>query len=126
MKRTYEILLENHLKEHRQMIFLSGPGQVGKTTTSLEASAESPLHSYFNWDNEDHKTLFLQGPQALAREANLEALHKVLPVIVFDEIHKYHHWKRFLKGFFDTYEKKCRIIVTVVLAWMYTNKELIV
>ena len=70
------------------------------------------MHSYFNWDNEDHKALFVEGPQAIAREANLEALHKVLPVIVFDEIHKYRHWKRFLKGFFDTYEKKCRIIVT--------------
>jgi len=112
MKRTYEILLENHLKEHRQMIFLSGPRQVGKTTTSLEASSESPVHSYFNWDNEDHKALFLNGPHVIAEQANLEALHKVLPVVVFDEIHKYRHWKRFLKGFFDTYEKKCRIIVT--------------
>jgi hypothetical protein len=32
--------------------------------------------------------------------------------VVFDEVHKYRHWKRFLKGFFDTYEKYVRIIVT--------------
>ena len=38
MKRVYEILLEEHLAQNRQMIFLSGPRQVGKTTTSLEAS----------------------------------------------------------------------------------------
>lgn len=112
MRRTYEILLENHLKEHRQMIFLSGPRQVGKTTTSLEASFESSLHYYFNWDNEDHRATIIEGPQAVAKKAYLDNLLESLPVIIFDEIHKYRYWKRFLKGFFDTYEKKCRIIVT--------------
>ncbi len=112
MKRVYEIILEEHLAHNRQMIFLSGPRQVGKTTTSLEASSESPLHYYFNWDNEDHRTLIIEGPLAVAREARLEEVREVLPIIVFDEIHKYRNWKRFLKGFFDTYEKKCRILVT--------------
>src|ERR1700722_5708955 len=112
MKRIYEILLEKHLADHRQMAFLSGPRQVGKTTTSLEASGESPLHYYFNWDNENHRALIIEGPQAIAREAKLDELRKSLPVLVFDEIHKYRNWKRFLKGFFDTYEKKCRIVVT--------------
>ncbi len=112
MKRVYEILLEQHLAQHRQMVFLSGPRQVGKTTTSLEASSESPLHYYFNWDNEDHRALIIEGPQAIARESKLDEIRKTLPILVFDEIHKYRNWKRFLKGFFDTYEKKCRIIVT--------------
>lgn len=112
MDRIYEALLEEHLADHRQMVFLSGPRQVGKTTTSLEASQESPLHYYFNWDNEDHRALIIGGPQNIAKEAKLDELHKQLPIIVFDEIHKYRNWKRFLKGFFDTYEKKCRIIVT--------------
>lgn len=112
MKRTYEILLEKHLKEHRQMIFLSGPRQVGKTTASLEISSESLLHYYFNWDNERHRAFIIEGAEAVARETDLDSLHASQPVIVFDEIHKYRNWKRFLKGFFDTYEKKCRIIVT--------------
>ncbi|MES2274238.1 MAG: ATP-binding protein [Chlamydiota bacterium] len=113
MKRVYEILLEEHLSNHRQMIFLSGPRQVGKTTTSLEASLfESPLHYYFNWDNEDHRALIIEGPQAVALKARLNEVQEVLPILVFDEIHKYRNWKRFLKGFFDTYEKKCRIVVT--------------
>jgi predicted AAA+ superfamily ATPase len=112
MKRVYEILLEEHLKELRQMVFLSGPRQVGKTTTSLEASLESPWHFYFNWDNEDHRALIIEGPEAVSRAAKLDEIHKNLPIILFDEIHKYRNWKRFLKGFFDTYEKKCRIIVT--------------
>jgi len=112
MRRVYETLLEEHLSRHRQMIFLSGPRQVGKTTTRLETSAESPLHSYFNWDNEDHRALIIEGPQAIARKARLDEVQKTLPVLVFDEIHKYRNWKRFLKGFFDTYEKKCRVLVT--------------
>lgn len=112
MKRTYEILLENHLKEHRQMLFLSGPRQVGKTTISLQASSESPIHYYFNWDNENHRAMIIAGPEAVALEIGLNTLRNSPLVIVFDEIHKYRNWKRFLKGFFDTYEKKCRILVT--------------
>ena len=106
MQRTYEIILEEHLATHRQMAFLSGPRQVGKTTTSLEASLESPLHFYFNWDNEDHRALIIEGPEAIARTAKLQEQQKAVPILVFDEIHKYRNWKRFLKGFFDTYEKK--------------------
>jgi len=112
MKRVYEILLDEHLSQHRQMIFLSGPRQVGKTTTSLEASTESPVHYYFNWDNESHRALIIDGPQAVADVTKLDEVQKRLPIIIFDEIHKYPNWKRFLKGFFDTYEKKCRMIVT--------------
>jgi predicted AAA+ superfamily ATPase len=112
MKRVYEVLLEEHLAQNRQMIFLSGPRQVGKTTTSLEASSESPIHYYFNWDNEDHRKLIIEGPSAIAKEARLDEVRGTLPILVFDEIHKYRNWKRFLKGFFDTYEKKCRILVT--------------
>lgn len=112
MKRSYEFLIEQHLKEHRQMVFLSGPRQVGKTTVSLETSSEYPLHVYFNWDNEDHRALIIAGPQAVAQKAGIDKLQKQLSVIVFDEIHKYSRWKQFLKGFFDTYEKQVRILVT--------------
>lgn len=48
----------------------------------------------------------------MAKHLGLFTLGTSLPLIVFDEIHKYRYWKRFLKGFFDTYEKKARIIVT--------------
>jgi len=112
MQRVYELLLEEHIARNRQMAFLSGARQVGKTTTSLQASSEVPIHFYFNWDNEDHRKLIVEGPEAIAREAGLNLLHSSLPILVFDEIHKYRNWKRFLKGFFDTYEKKCRVVVT--------------
>lgn len=112
MKRVYEELLEEHLKQYRQMVFLSGPRQVGKTTASKEAALESPSHSYFNWDDEEHRRWFMEGSASIAEQAHLEELHATRPILVFDEIHKYRFWKRFLKGFFDLYEKKARIIVT--------------
>lgn len=112
MKRIYKQLLKTHLSNHRQMAFLSGPRQVGKTTTSLDAAEERPLHFYFNWDNENHRAAIIEGPNGIAQIARLDEAHKSPPLVIFDEIHKYRHWKRFLKGFFDTYEKKCRIIVT--------------
>lgn len=108
----YKKVLAEHLKHYRQMIFLSGPRQVGKTTTSQEASEEGAFHYYFNWDNEDHRALLIAGPKSVALSCRLDEVRKSLPILVFDEIHKYRNWKRFLKGFFDTYEKKCRIIVT--------------
>src|SRR5665213_3046398 len=104
MKRVYEIVLVEHLSSDRQMAFLSGPRQVGKTTVSLEASSESPSHYYFTWDNDDHRALIIEGPAAIAKAAKLDLIHKTLPILAFDEIHKYRNWKRFLKGFFDTYE----------------------
>ena len=112
MRRIYLELVERHLAQLRQMIFLMGPRQVGKTTVSLEASSERPFHFYFNWDNPAERLLFLEGPDAIARHANLEGLSEEVPILVFDEIHKFGKWKNFLKGFFDKYEKKAKIIVT--------------
>ncbi len=42
----------------------------------------------------------------------LDRLAKRPPVVVFDEIHKYSRWRTFLKGFFDTYGDRVRILVT--------------
>lgn len=112
MKRIYQELIRQHLSKLRQMVFLMGPRQVGKTTVSLESVADWPKHFYFNWDNPTEKLLFIEGPNAIARQAELEETREQLPVLIFDEIHKYGKWKNFLKGFFDVYEKRTKIIVT--------------
>lgn len=112
MKRIYQELISEHLSELRQMVFLMGPRQVGKTTVSLESGSLWPKHLYFNWDNAAEKLLFIEGPSAIARQAGLEELSGQVPVLIFDEIHKFGKWKNFLKGFFDLYEKKTKIIVT--------------
>jgi predicted AAA+ superfamily ATPase len=48
----------------------------------------------------------------VAAKAGLEMISEKTTVVVFDELHKYRRWKIFLKGFFDTYEDRVRIIVT--------------
>jgi uncharacterized protein len=105
--RVYESIAREHLRENRQMLFMSGPRQVGKTTI-----ARLVADHYLDWDNRNHQQLFLAGPDAVAEKCQLAVPKKELPVLVFDELHKFPRWKRFLKGFFDTYEETCRILVT--------------
>lgn len=112
MKRIYQELIAQHLSKLRQMIFLMGPRQAGKTTLSLESVQEWPSHFYLSWDTPTDKLLFIEGPKAVAKQAGLEEILKQMPVLIFDEIHKFGKWKNFLKGFFDLYEKKAKIIVT--------------
>jgi hypothetical protein len=100
-------MIDESLREHRQMAFISGPRQVGKTTTCRGLS-----EVYLDWDNEDHRALILEGPSAVAAHAGSERLSQAPIRIVFDELHKYKRWKQFLKGFFDTYESRFRIMVT--------------
>lgn len=112
MKRIYEKIVEQHLKKDRQMVFLVGPRQVGKTTTSLEVSNDRPKHFYFTWDIQKDQRLIRDGADAIASSIGLDAYSQFVPLVVFDELHKYRKWKLFLKGFFDKYSKKTQIIVT--------------
>lgn len=111
MKRFYESLLTLHFSEARQMLFLAGPRQVGKTTVSLTAKRLGNI-TYLNVDNPDHRKLIFAGPLAIAKEARLEIAAAKHPILIFDELHKFPRWKSFLKGFFDVYGTTCKIIVT--------------
>jgi hypothetical protein len=107
MERRYENLLKQHLTSDRQMAFVSGPRQIGKTTSCTSIKEE---HAYFNWDNEDHRSLILAGPAAIVAEMGLSGAY----TLVFDELHKYPDWRNFIKGLYDTYshDDPYRIIVT--------------
>ncbi len=105
--RLYSAMLTEHLKQFRQMAFVSGPRQVGKTTICRAASK-----SYLNWDNADDRRLLLKGPRELAGRLELNRLRAKSPIVSLDELHKHSKWKTLLKGFFDTYGDQCRIIVT--------------
>jgi predicted AAA+ superfamily ATPase len=107
MERIYDHVLAEHLERYRQMAFVSGPRQVGKTTT-CRALADH----YLSWDVEEHRRRILQGPASVGEALNLGMLRERLPVVVLDEIHKNPRWKTFLKGFFDLHEGDCRIVVT--------------
>jgi hypothetical protein len=109
MKRIYEAVLQEHVESLRQMAFLTGPRQVGKTT-SCQTLADQGRD--VNWDNQGHRAIILKGADEVASALKLHQLEQLKPVIVFDEIHKYSKWKNFLKGFFDEYGQKSSIIVT--------------
>jgi predicted AAA+ superfamily ATPase len=100
-------MLEEHIAQQRQMAFVSGPRQVGKTTT-----CRSLADKYLNWDNLDDRVQIVKGPAAIAEQLDIARLHTKPPVILFDELHKFSKWKNFLKGFFDTYSQQTQIIVT--------------
>jgi predicted AAA+ superfamily ATPase len=106
-KRIYDTILSEHLSSRRQMAFVSGPRQVGKTTT-----CRSLAEVYLNWDNTDNRSQILKGPAAVAELLGLDRLRKKTPVVLFDELHKFPRWKQFLKGFFDTYADQAHTLVT--------------
>lgn len=106
--RVYQAMLADHAARHRQMAFLSGPRQVGKTTL-----ADALTHGrLINWDDTDERRLLLAGPREVARHFGLEQLQPAPPWVGFDELHKFGRWKAFLKGFFDSHGAKARVLVT--------------
>ncbi len=112
MKRIYDYLLMDHANNYRQMAFLAGPRQVGKTTTVMHIAERAKNYVYLNWDVQEHRKIILAGPEAVAAKAEFDALGRAADTIIFDELHKYSKWKIFLKGFFDLYGSRCSIFVT--------------
>ena len=106
-KRIYEAVFEEHLRDNRQMAFLTGPRQCGKTTL-----AKSLSDKYFTWDDLATRQLVAGDAAGLANAAGLGIASDRKTVITLDEIHKFVRWKSFLKGFFDLYEDRMHLIVT--------------
>ena len=96
----------------RQMRFIAGPRQAGKTTIARHKLGIS--HSpefYYNWDKKIVRDRYRKEPDFLGADIlKIPAAKKAW--VCFDEIHKIPKWKNILKDFFDSYEEKCRFIVT--------------
>lgn len=107
IKRMYTPIFLNHFSNNRQMIMLSGPRQVGKTTV-----AKAMADLYLNWDRRGDRSLLLKGEDEVAKAAGLDVRRVMRPLVVFDEIHHYPKWRQFLKGYFDTYGEDSRTLVT--------------
>lgn len=105
--RLYTSILRDHLARHRQMAFVTGARQVGKTTV-----CRSVADSYLNWDDSEDRRTLLRGTGALAAALELDRLRANRPVVALDEIHKFPRWKAYLKGFFDSYGDRARLIAT--------------
>lgn len=95
---------ESYIREDlsKKMVFLAGPRQVGKTTLAknlLQGSWKSG--QYFNWDvDEDRKAI-------MDKQWRVDA-----PLIIFDELHKYSRWKRWIKGVYDSRPTSQEYLVT--------------
>ncbi len=101
-----------HLQRHRQMLFLSGPRQVGKTTAAKLIGELMNQSYYFNWDNPSDRATIMEGPLAIAQQTGANQITDSLSLCIFDELHKFQHWRDFLKGMFDTYESNLRFLVS--------------
>jgi uncharacterized protein len=105
--RFYVTLLQEHFQRNRQMAWVSGPRQVGKTTACRTLGGV-----YLNWDNLDDRRILLKGPRALAEHLALDRLRTTPARVILDELHKSATWKALLKGFFDTYGERVQVLVT--------------
>lgn len=112
MKRLYTELILYHLENWQQMVFLEGPRQSGKTTIAQEVIKSFELSLYLNWDNIQDRLLLLKGQNFVEKTKLFTEASSQSPIIVFDEIHKMPNWKNYLKGFFDSYKNKLKIIAT--------------
>lgn len=82
----------------KKMVFVGGPGQVGKKT--LAKSLLPNNIGYLNWDVPEQRELILR---------------RQLPITklwVFDELHKYRLWRNYLKGIYDAKPAEQEILVT--------------
>lgn len=109
MKRVYESVIKDHLQENKQMVFIEGARQVGKTTLARRVTEKS---YYLNWDEEKARKVILKGAEDIAGLIGLHVPEQNNPTIIFDELHKFSKWQTFLKGFYDIYGSQVHIIVT--------------
>jgi len=87
---------------NKKMVFVGGPRQVGKTTLA-KAILKGNFSDgrYLNWDfDEDRQDIFQK------RWSNDNTL------LVFDELHKFPHWKRWLKGIYDVSHEIHSFLIT--------------
>lgn len=99
-------------KMGRQMRFIAGPRQVGKTTLAKSFLKDKGCFSlYYNWDTRAIRVRYKEDPYFYNADA-LKIKSGSKKWICFDEIHKYPKWKDILKDTFDSFENKYHFIVT--------------
>ena len=104
----YEHIWER-LSSYNQMVFIAGPRQAGKTTLTQILAKDFNNSLYFNWDILDEKRKMIENPSFY------EEVHRKdnsMPLIIFDELHKYSNWKRYLKSVYDRDKGNYKFIVS--------------
>ena len=112
LQRFYLSDIEDHLNRFNQMVFISGPRQVGKTTLAKLIGKRNGVFLYLNWDILDDRALILSGPKKVVEALPKDVAFPKKPLLILDEIHKYDGWKTYVKGLFDLYKDDIFIVVT--------------
>jgi predicted AAA+ superfamily ATPase len=109
MERDLYRKIWNEFSSYRQMVFITGPRQSGKTTFTEIIARDYTNSLYFDWDIIDDKRKLIQNPSFYENVYRKDAS---LPLIIFDEIHKYKDWKNYLKSVYDKDSKNYKFIVS--------------
>lgn len=95
--RTIKKFIQADLKD--KMVFIGGPRQVGKTTLAKFFINEK--EQYLSWDDLEDRSIIKK-----------HQINPNLKTVILDEIHKYARWRMLIKGLYDKYGDKIKIIVT--------------
>ncbi len=90
----------------KKMVFLGGARQCGKTTLANHIISDFPYPErhqglYLNWDDDEQRKKILTRMWGDEDE-----------LLVLDELHKFHRWKNWLKGIYDTLHNKHKFLIT--------------
>ncbi len=86
----------------KKMVFVGGPRQVGKTTLAKSIlSNKFSAGRYLNWDYDEDRQDILKKRWS---EDNT--------LLVFDELHKFPRWKRWIKGIYDVSHENHSFLIT--------------
>jgi predicted AAA+ superfamily ATPase len=86
----------------KKMVFIGGPRQVGKTTLAKAVlSVDFPAGRYLNWDFDEDRQDILRKRWSADNT-----------LLVFDELHKFPKWKRWIKGIYDVSHETHSFLVT--------------
>ncbi|MBW1933002.1 MAG: AAA family ATPase, partial [Deltaproteobacteria bacterium] len=96
-RRLYENIWKR-LSSYKQMVFIAGPRQAGKTTFTQILAEDFNNSLYFNWDIIDEKRKLVENPSFYEE---VQRKDNSIPLIIFDELHKYSNWKNYLKSVYD-------------------------
>jgi len=100
------MIVERYLRDpiasdlEEKMVFLSGPRQVGKTTLA-KTFLQRKTDLYYNWDNREDRRKILSSRWPAVKST-----------VVLDELHKYRHWKSWIKGEYDIHGGRIRFLIT--------------
>ena len=109
IKREYYKEIWGTFDRDKHLVLVSGPRQAGKTIFAKDIASEEPISLYFNYDIPANKLQIHQNPTFFEE---VDRIKGNLPLIIFDEIHKYDDWKNYLKGIYDGYSDEMRFLVT--------------